>query len=123
MDVYNCEFLSKLSMPLCFTLVPRHMLETACDRIEQFCKDHYPIVNSKRVIPKLRHQESMAVMVMEQDTPSSSSADEFDEALDEFLPSVDNGSYTTSNYVKRPQAGIPRLRRDTEKRLTSMSAK
>jgi hypothetical protein len=103
--------------------VPRHMLETACDRIEQFCKDHYPVINSKRVIPKLRHQESMAVMVMEQDTPSSSSADEFDEALDEFSPSVDNGSYTTSNYVKRPQAGIPRLRRDTEKRLTSMSAK
>ena len=110
-------------MRLCFTLVPRHMLETACDRIEQFCKDHYPVINSKRVIPKLRHQESMAVMVMEQDTPSSSSADEFDEALDEFSPSVDNGSYTTSNYVKRPQAGIPRLRRDTEKRLTSMSAK
>ena len=110
-------------MFLCFILVPRHMLETACDRIEQFCKDHYPVINSKRVIPKLRHQESMAVMVMEQDTPSSSSADEFDEALDEFLPSVDNGSFTTSNYVKRPQAGIPRLRRDTEKRLTSMSAK
>ena len=99
------------------------MLETACDRIEQFCKDHYPVVNSKKVIPKLRHQESMAVMIMEQESPSSSSADEFDEALDEFLPSVDNGSYTTCNYVKRPQAGIPRLRRDTEKRLTSMSAK
>ena len=100
------------------------MLETACDRIEQFCKDHLPVVNQKRVIPKLRHQESMAVMVMEHDTTSSSSTDEDDEIKDEFeSSSIENGSYTTSTYVKRPNPGVPRIRRQTEMRLTSMSAK
>ena len=98
------------------------MLEKACDRIEQFCKNHLPVVNYKRVIPKLRHQDTMAVMVMEHDTTSCSSED--DESLDDFeSSSIDNGSYTTSSYVKRPQPGLPRLRRETEKRLTSMSAK
>jgi len=102
--------------------VPREMLEKACDRIEQFCKNHLPVVNNKRVIPKLRHQDTMAVMVMEHDTTSCSSED--DESLDDFeSSSIDNGSYTTSSYVKRPQPGLPRLRRETEKRLTSMSAK
>ena len=57
-------------------LVPRNMLETACDRIEQFCKDHYPVINRQQVVPRLRHQQSMAVMVMETDTPSSSDEDE-----------------------------------------------
>ena len=98
------------------------MLETACDRIEQFCKDHYPVINRQRIIPKLRHQESMAVMVMESDTPSSSSADEEDEFKTEFEPSSQKGSFT-SKYVKRPIQGVPRIRRQTEMRLTSMSAK
>ena len=113
------------------------MLKTACDRIEQFCKDHLPVVNKKRVIPKLRHQESMAVMVMELDTttttpvdvPStdgrmSTSSSEDDEFKDDFKPSsIENGSYTTTTFVKRPNPGVPRIRRQTELRLTSMSAK
>ena len=112
------------------------MLKTACDRIEQFCKDHLPVVNKKRVIPKLRHQESMAVMVMEHDTPPNSpvvaplqtqmstSSSEDDEFKEDFEPSsIEKGSYTTSTYVKRPQPGIPRIRRQTEMRLASMSAK
>ena len=111
-------------------IVPRQMLETACDRIEEFCKDHLPVVNKKIVIPKLRHQESMAVMVMEpmepdlSTSPSSSSADEEDDYKNGLPPTSPNGSpYTQSNYVKRPKPGVPRIRRQTEMRLTSMSAK
>jgi len=105
--------------------VPRENLETACDRIEQFCKDHLPVVNKKRVIPKLRHQDTMAMDVMEitPDTPSPSSTDEEDDFKDFEPGSIETGSYTTSTFVKRPNAGVPRIRRQTEMRLTSMSAK
>ena len=105
--------------------VPKENLETACDRIEQFCKDHLPIVNKKRVIPKLRHQDTMAIDVMEitPDTPSSSSADEEDDFKEFESGSIETGSYTTSNFVQRPAKGVPRVRRQTEMRLTSMSAK
>ena len=112
------------------------MLKTACDRIEEFCKDHLPVVNKKRVIPKLRHQESMAVMVMEPDSPPfspkdipvhtemSTSSSEDDEFKDDFEPSsIEKGSYTTSTFVKRPNPGVSRIRRQTELRLASMSAK
>ena len=101
-------------------------METACDRIEQFCKDHLPIINKKRVIPKLRHQDTMAIDVMEitPDTPSPSSTDEEDDFKEDFeSSSMEKGSYTTSNFVKRPAKGVPRVRRQTEMRLTSMSAK
>jgi len=105
--------------------VPKENLETACDRIEQFCKDHLPVVNKKRVIPKLRHQDTMAMDVMEitPDTPSPSSTDEEDDFKDFEPGSIETGSYTTSTFVKRPNAGVPRIRRQTEMRLTSMSAK
>ena len=100
-------------------------METACDRIEQFCKDHLPVVNKKRVIPKLRHQDTMAMDVMEitPDTPSPSSTDEEDDFKDFEPGSIETGSYTTSTFVKKPNAGVPRIRRQTEMRLTSMSAK
>jgi len=105
--------------------VPKENLETACDRIEQFCKDHLPIVNKKRVIPKLRHQDTMAMDVMEitPDTPSPSSTDEEDDFKEFESGSIETGSYTTSNFVQRPAKGVPRVRRQTEMRLTSMSAK
>ena len=129
--------------------VPLEMLETACDRIEQFCRHHYPVINKRRIIPKLRHQDSMARMVMGKsidipDPPmstsppafdegdeltfaamssSSSSTDEDDEIKAGSPPGSENGSYITSNYAKPPMPGVPRIRRQTEMRLTSMSAK
>ena len=98
------------------------MLQTACDRIEQFCKDHLPVVNKQRIIPKLRHQDTMAIMVMEPMEDTSSTDDE-NELRDEFTPPSQNGSYITSQFVKPPRPGVPRIRRATEMRLTSMSAK
>ena len=79
------------------------------------------VVDAEEMVPTIDKLQVNEEEDSEDEATSSSSS-----SIDEFeagSPDSSNGSYITSNFVKPPVPGVPRIRRPTEMRLTSMSAK